>query len=582
MKNAISAVFVLSGIASCTGPDNVEKAGTGGTSPSTGGTGMTAGTTGTPRAGASAASGASAGGGGSGVGGTGAAGAGVSGAPGAGTGSAGAPAAGGAQPVGGSAGVPTTGGMSGVGAGAGTGGMSGVAGTGAAGMAGTGGSFVSCPYTPPADPTATDAITGTLTTFNNNGAWTWYSDERAVVDVGGGKIVVGSDANAKGDGGSGRDGNIDVVLYDIATKMVGPVKVLGDLAPDDHNTAGLLVKPDGKYLAFWAGHNENCNSYFSNYDGSAWAAQKTYAWTTGCPTDTGKSVTYNNLWNMTSENKIYNFVRSIGTSPNLLVSSDNGATWTYGGRLSSTPQMGYVAGYYKYWGNGVDRIDFLGTEAHPRDFDNSLYHGYVKGGKTFDSKDKELDADISDNTSPQITVATQVAKTGSTIGAVKINHLWNSDLMRYDDGTIVALWMARVDTNADDPDHRFFYSRFNGTEWKHTYLGKTGKKLYNDEQDYTGLGAVHPNDPHIIYISSPYDLRDDTTLLPKREIFMGVTCDDGATFQWTPVTWNSSTDNIRPIVPKWDESNMVLLWNRGSYDTAQIYNLDVVGIVTQK
>jgi hypothetical protein len=41
-------------------------------------------------------------------------------------------------------------------------------------------------------------------------------------------------------------------------------------------------------------------------------------------------------------------------------------------------------------------------------------------------------------------------------------------------------------------------------------------------------------------------------------------------------------DNIRPIVPKWNGSNMVVLWNRGSYSTAQIYNMDVVGIVTQK
>jgi hypothetical protein len=39
-------------------------------------------------------------------------------------------------------------------------------------------------------------------------------------------------------------------------------------------------------------------------------------------------------------------------------------------------------------------------------------------------------------------------------------------------------------------------------------------------------------------------------------------------------------DNLRPIVPAWNASNMALLWFRGTYQTAQIYNEDVVGIVT--
>jgi hypothetical protein len=285
---------------------------------------------------------------------------------------------------------------------------------------------------------------------------------------------------------------------------------------------------------------------------------------------------------MTAESKIYNFVRSVDTSPNILVSSDSGATWTYGGRLTSTPTVGYVAGYYKYWGNQVDRIDFFGTEAHPRDFDNNLYHGYIKGGKSYDSKDVEKDGNLSDSMQPQVTAFTKVVATGAMIGDVRVNHLWNSDLMRYDDGTIVALGMGRIDNNTDTPDHRFIYSRWNGTEWKNTNIGKTGVKLYDSEQDYTGLASAHPDDPNIIYLSTPFDPRNPSSTAKKREIWMGVTCDQGATFTWTPITWNSTMDNIRPIVPKWDKNNMVLLWNRGTYSTAQIYNMDIVGIVTQK
>ena len=71
-----------------------------------------------------------------------------------------------------------------------------------------------------------------MTQFNDNGAWTWYSDERVVVDAAGGKIIISSDANAMGPGGSGRDGNVDAVIYDLNTRM-GSRTVLGDLNPDE-------------------------------------------------------------------------------------------------------------------------------------------------------------------------------------------------------------------------------------------------------------------------------------------------------------------------------------------------------------
>jgi hypothetical protein len=482
-------------------------------------------------------------------------------------------------------GTPPGGSSSGGNAGSVTGGAAGAGGSsagtgGAGGMPGSG--FVTCPYTAPADPTGNNYTAGTVRLFNNNGAWTWYSDERSIVDKENGKILVSSDANAQGPGGSGRDGNVDVVVYDIATNTASSPFVLGDLAPDDHNNAALLIKPDGNYLAFWAGHNENCNSYWRNHNGTQWGASQTFSWSShGCPFENNRSITYNNLWNMPAEGKIYNFVRSVGTSPNLLVSSDNGVTWTYGGRLSSTPTVGYVAGYYKYWGNNVDRIDFLGTEAHPRDNDNNLYHGYLKGEKSYTSTDMQVDADISDGTSPQVTAFTRIFATGTMIDGKRMNHAWNSDIVRYDDGTIAAIGMARTNTDTNTPPHAFLYFRFNGTSWSTTYLGEAGTKLYDSEQDYVGLGAVHPNDPRIVYISTYLDPRNDMDL-GNHEIFQGVTCDNGMTFTWTPITWNSSEDNLRPIVPAWDGNNMVLLWFRGTYQTAQIYNEEVVGIITRK
>jgi hypothetical protein len=157
-----------------------------------------------------------------------------------------------------------------------------------------------------------------------------------------------------------------------------------------------------------------------------------------------------------------------------------------------------------------------------------------------------------------------------------MTRCWTIDLQTYDDGTIATIFKTRA--NDSEADHRFFYARFDGSAWTSTYLGKAGSKMYYSEEDYVGLGALHPNHADIIYISTPFDPRDDTDL-KVREIFKGVTADQGATWSWTPVTQNSVRDNFRPIVPDWDKNNTALLWWRGTYHTAQSFDAAIVGIL---
>jgi hypothetical protein len=431
-----------------------------------------------------------------------------------------------------------------------------------------------------------DAVVGgKLIQFNDNGGWCWYQDERAVVDTKANKLVIGSVAS-----GGSRNGYQEAVIYDIAAGTKKLFTLSTGLAGnvDDHNAPALLIRPDGKYFAMWSGHRSDCLSRTSIFDGSAWSAEKKFDWAgSGCPwagADTNM-VTYSNPWYMGSS--IFAAVRSVGTDPAILSSTDDGATLSYYGRLMATKQTGYVAGYFKYWGNNTDRIDFVGTEAHPRDKDTSLFHGYIKDGKVYDSlgavKDDELkDPNATTSTAVDINTYTAVFKTGSTIGGVKLEHAWNHDIVRYADGSIAILGQARVTgTGTDDPDKRMLYFRFDGTSWKATYLVKAGKKLYADEQDYTGLGALVPDDPTTIYISSPYDPSTDMMgSSGKREIWRGTTCDNGATFKWTPITANSTKDNIRPIVPKWDASHTALLWMRGTYTSAQSFAMNIVGTIS--
>jgi hypothetical protein len=426
-----------------------------------------------------------------------------------------------------------------------------------------------------------DAVDGELIEFNDNGGWCWYQDERVVVDAANNRMVIGSIGS-----GNGRTGNVETVVYDLAAKT-GKRTVMNTLSVDDHNGPGLVITGDGKVAAMWATHRENCNSYFAVLDGANWSMTKTYDWTSdGCPwpgADTNM-VTYANPWLMSSEdNRLYSFVRSVGTSPSSLTSTDNGGSWSYLGRLTGSDQVGYVAGYYKYWGNGTDRIDWVGTEAHPRDDDNSLWHGYIQGGKIYNSAGTVVDDNLQDQDAKDVSTYTQVFKTGTTINNVKLEHMWQHDIVRYADGTMAILGQGRVSgTGSDDPDKRFIYSRFDGKEWTTTYLVKGGTKLYDSEQDYTGLSALVPDDPTTIYVSTMFDPRDDMTKSAKREIWRGTTCDNGKTFTWTPVTQGSSEDNIRPVVPKWDATHTALLWMRGTYRSAQDFSEKIVGLIMEK
>jgi hypothetical protein len=82
----------------------------------------------------------------------------------------------------------------------------------------------------------------------------------------------------------------------------------------------------------------------------------------------------------------------------------------------------------------------------------------------------------------------------------------------------------------------------------------------------------------VIYISTPIDPRDQSSLR-NHEIFRGVTNDLGATWQWTPITQNSSVDNLRPIIPTWDADHTAVLWFRGKMSTSQRYDCAIVGII---
>lgn len=424
---------------------------------------------------------------------------------------------------------------------------------------------------------AANDVAGNMILINDNGAWSWFEDERAIVDLSAGtagKLIVSSVGNAAGTGGAARNGDIEVVSLDLATSVVSaPFTLRDSLEADDHDSAALWRRPNGTYLASYSRHGGDALTRFrissAAGDASAWSAEQTFANSAG--------TTYSNLHYLPNDNggagRLYNFTRNVNFDPNVLVSNDLGNTWSYGGKLlteGGTNDRPYVR-YY----SDSQRVQLTTTERHPRNYDNSIYAGYVQDGKLYNSFGAVVDSNVLDSSGMPPSSLTPVFTTGTQFGGVTMRRAWTIDVGIDSGGLPYTLFQARA--NDSDLDHRFFYARFTGTQWNVHEIAKAGGYLYFQENDYTGLGALDPSNPNRLFISSKIDPRTQVAMA-HYEIFEGNTANGGATWTWLPITFGSTMDNLRPIVPKWDAGHTALLWMRGTYSTYTSYNLDIVGL----
>src|SRR5690625_5494166 len=100
----------------------------------------------------------------------------------------------------------------------------------------------------------------TVHTVNDNGAWCWFQDERALIDPVAGTLLVGSIAAPEGAGGAERAGNVELAVHDLATGQTQVAVLHANLEADDHNVPALWIRPDGSYLAMY---NKHKTEYFT-------------------------------------------------------------------------------------------------------------------------------------------------------------------------------------------------------------------------------------------------------------------------------------------------------------------------------
>ena len=423
-----------------------------------------------------------------------------------------------------------------------------------------------------------------LITFNDDGAWCWYQDERIIVHDG--KLIIGSVAAGVND--PSRKGDIEATIYDLASGQTSRVQLHDRLKErnggyDDHNVPAFLVRPDGRVLAVYSRHGPDPHFHYriteSANDLTRWTAVRKHV------ASSTTRLTYSNLVRLDKENgRIYNFFRGLDDTfkPSYAFSDDVGETWTTGNVVIDVPTEQRHRPYVKYASDGDDTIHLFYSEGHPHVYPNSVYHVFYRDGNLHRSDGTGIRSLQEGLRKPE--EGTRIFQ-GS-----KTRRAWTSELHVDANGHPVAGFSVKVD-DADSPvgsgglDHRYHYARWDGSAWVQHEIAYGGSRLYWWQDDYTGNIAIDPDRPEIVYISTDADpvtgkpLRSRSDGARHFEIYEGVTADGGASWQWTAITKDSRVDNIRPIVPIGHGDRSVVLWMRGTYRSFTNYDLDIVGLV---
>ncbi|EON76168.1 putative protein-signal peptide and transmembrane prediction [Lunatimonas lonarensis] len=407
-------------------------------------------------------------------------------------------------------------------------------------------------------------------TLHEDGSWCWFQDDRAILR---GDKVLFSGVTSTGDN--------TVTEWNLKTNQTHSFNLTqGTLPPDDHNVSALMVRPDGRYLAVYAGHSIDSLVRFrlSDQPGDirSWGPEETFK--------TNGRVCYSNVYRLSETEETFNFYRGNQNNPHFLLSNDDGSHWEFGGRLFED----FGRAYLRYASDGKRRIHFITTEEHPRHYNNSIYHGYYEKGNLYRS-DGTLVGPISRTaSSPYKPTDFTLVYDGDR--STRADVAWTSDIRLDEFGRPYVVFSVTKDpitrgetrnTALGGFDHRYHFASWDGERWQEREIAYAGSRLYPGENEYTGLISLHPLRSDVVYISTDVDPKNGKPLLVdgerRYEIFRGIRTTE-TQWEWTPVTYQSKENNIRPIVLA-DEEKEIVLWLSGRYSTYKDYKLAVKGKV---
>lgn len=390
--------------------------------------------------------------------------------------------------------------------------------------------------------------------LSENGAWCWFSDPRAIYAHPDRQVVI--------TGWVTREGDIEAASVDLETGVIQRKTLYPSLEKDDHDNPAFLALPDHRILAMytWHGGNKERKGVIQNTtvlpaDVTSFGEPEIFLPKTEqlLKTFVRETYTYANPFMLAAENNtIYCFGRWIGFKPNLITSSDHGKTWSAPKVVITSKDLDVNnRPYVKYFSDGISKIHLIFTDGHPAvEPLNSVYYCYYEAGAFWRADGSKICtvAELPFHPSDASVVYRATPATGKA---------WIFDVA-VDRQRRPVIAYTRYPT---DTVHQYYYAAFDGREWQHSKIIDSGQwfpqtppHATERERNYSGGITFDPSDPSVIYFSHQ--------VKGRFEISKGQLQEQQMNWQVTPVTQNSSYDNVRPFVPRNRQHGQknVLLW----------------------
>ena len=389
------------------------------------------------------------------------------------------------------------------------------------------------------------------------GAWCWFADPRAL-----------HYENKKGTinrtyiGYIDVHGNIKAMQYDFKKKRQDEVLIRSYFQPDDHNPT-FLVLPDERIMIFYSRHTDEPCFYYrisrTPGDITTLGDEKVIK--------TKDNTTYPSPFILSDDPEhIYLCWRGIGWHPTVarlsLPDQDDQVKVDWGPYqiVKSTGARPYA----KYMSNGKDKIYFAYTTGHPDNEEpNFLYFNYIdiRSLQLKDVRGNILSA-IADGTFKVNKTTDYVRRYPSTL----VDHSSARDWVwqvASDENNHPVIAMVRI--SSDKNSHDYYYAKWNGHEWKMTFLANAGGHFHqtpNLEKCYSAGMAIDPSNTNHVYCSLPVEGKQGKVY----EIIKFVLNEDGEIASTEAVTKDSQYNNVRPyIIPGSEDSPLRLTWMFGNY-----------------
>ncbi len=392
--------------------------------------------------------------------------------------------------------------------------------------------------------------------FSEDGAWCWFSDPRAVYYEGKYKRTYC--------GWIDSGGNVIVGFYDHEKEIIETDTIHRSLEIDDHDNPSLFFESDGKIQVYYTRHSANDGIYFTR----SLHPENIHGWSqtrllllndTISGLEFSKTYTYTNIFQLKKESdRLFLFWRGLDFKPNVSVSDDHGQNWSTG-KILILPERTYKnrRPYMKVSSDGDHTIHIAFTDGHPmEEKTNNIYYVAYKNGQFLNANGKKV---ISWDDLPLDPVSCDRIYDSSETGEIA----WIWDIAQDKNGSPVLVYVRF----RDDQNHVYYYATHENGRWNNHELANSGSWFPHTrdgeterEPNYSGGIVLDHQDPSRIFMAR--------NIKGVFEIEHWKTDNNGIDWEITPVTENSTYDNVRPFVVRHypdSESGMVVWMNLRKY-----------------